>query len=181
MSALHRRSTLAHVNAEQPKPGSASRFKALRVARGYDTLKKLSGALGGAIKESALRNYEASRGVPRDDVTRKVIADFFGLSRDDLANYLDGEMSLEQALAASSKAGSLPPPSTERVVAGPLLRTHPEWADLCARAIATAPDLTPDTLKEIGLKPFLYGPLDSVEVQDVIDLGRIHQRLHRRS
>jgi hypothetical protein len=41
--------------------------------------------------------------------------------------------------------------------------------------------IEPEDLRAIGLRPFLYGPLDSVDVQTVVDLARIHRRLRGRS
>lgn len=179
MSAV-RRSKVGRVSPA-PVLTEAQRQKSLRKAHGL-SITQLSEATG--IGESSLRNFE-SRGVPLKDDVRVKLAAAFGLTRDQYARYLDGAMTVEEATAAAPKRPSLPPKSKDRVPLGPVLRSHPEWADLCVRAVVEARkmdpplEIAPETLKQVGFAPWLFGPLEDVEVEDVIDLCRVVQRRQR--
>lgn len=162
---------------------TASRHKELRKER-FPRVADLAAhpaIVEAGISEGNLRNFESeARGVP--ERARGPLAEAFGLTRDQYVSYLAGHIPLTEALRfAEEQAGA--PLSAARAPKGPLPRNHPEWADLCARAMeadrsAPEPDrITPEDLREVGITPFVMGPLDSLELQDVLDLARM---IHRR-
>lgn len=168
--------------APEPVLTEAQRLKSLREAHDLK-IEQIAKATG--LKPSTLRNYE-TRGVPASDDVRVRLATAYGFtSRDEFARYLSGAMTLDEATAKLPRGAVPPPGSAERSPRGPVLRAHPEWADLALRAAVKARtlesplEIDPDTMRSVGLRPWLFGPLEEVEVDDVIDIARILLRRRR--
>jgi hypothetical protein len=169
-----------------PKQTSAERMKALRIALGFRLLADLSSETakhGKQISEGSLRGYETlSRGVPKDEDVRRALAAALGLPLDAFSAYLAGRVDRDATVALSSRTSATVPPTSDALMpTGPLLRNHPDWADLCAQAIESDRNITAQDLREIGAKPFLYGPLEKVGVEDVVGIARMHRRLRGRA
>jgi transcriptional regulator with XRE-family HTH domain len=136
------------------------------------------------VLRTSLANQERD-GVGDRETMRATLAEVYGLDVDTFRAYLFAEIDLEEAMAARGKRarGETGPPRSGIAEPGgaPRLRTHPEWADLCARAIGYDPQIKPETLKALGEKPFLYGPIESFDLPLLVDLARGYQSWKKRS
>lgn len=172
------------------------RLKELRVALGYagagDMAKeteRVAAELGGSpISAANLRNME-TRGIPQDVRPRSILAATAGLPAPVFDAYIAGTMTLDEAMKKREPGGftsgsySTPPPASRSgAVLGPLLKTHPNWGDMCARVVLEDPYITPETLAIVGQQPFTATPVEQVDLPWLVNYARGMQAyLARRS
>jgi transcriptional regulator with XRE-family HTH domain len=140
----------------------ANRFRALRSALGLtqEEVAKRSGRLD--------RNYvnriENGHNKGASDHVRGAMSAAYHITRDDLAEYLEGRLELEKLLERREHAAAV---SHEQ----PLFRNHPRWADLVREAQSLRRSPIED-FERIADSPFLWGPLDRLDAMLLADLVR---------
>lgn len=181
------RGTLAGVDGDQEAKKRGARLRALRehlglthdrvVALSADAAARMNARAGvnryDKIGRTTLSSMESGRLIAEPDHVRGVLASVYGLTRDELADYLDGVLSLSDAVGAIQARqgrGSLPTYSD-----------HPEWEKLVAEARRDDPELTDETFEEVGRNPFLHAPIESVDARFVAHVARAVQNWRRRS
>lgn len=135
------------------------------------------------IGRSHLGNQEVAE-VAQKDTLRVTLAAIFGISTDDLRSYLDGELDLEDVMEIRRQRaeGEGPASGVAEPGGGPRLKTHSRWADLCMQAMAIAPEIRPDTLRDLGDKPFPYAKdVEAVDAYLLVDMARGLQSWRRRA
>lgn len=138
-----------------------------RVAQRTEEEEARSGGRYRALGRVYYNNLENGRNAGETERVRGVLSAVFGITRDQLADYLDGVLPLPALLEViRSKAPTIP-----------LLRDHPRWAGLCAEALRFDPQLRPETLDAIGAAPWPWGPVESVTTAQVVGLANVVQRV----
>ena len=115
------------------------------------------------------------------DSTRGVLCAVFGLTRDELAEYLDGRCTLESVLASRGERLGQPTPRGGPGPTTPTYSSHPEWPRLVLRAQQADPELTDETFAELSGSPFFAGPLEALDEHLLAQVARALQNWRRRS
>ncbi len=124
---------------------------------------------GGKLTRDDLSKIEMGRNKATSDRVRAGLAEAAGVTRDEIADYLDERIPLEQLLAqrAARATGRAEPAAAP---ATPTFRNHPRWIDLCAEAkrLRALDDVD---LERIADSPFIWAPVDSLDASLVADLA----------
>ncbi len=107
----------------------------------------------------ALESGDNAAGTER---MRGVLSAVFGLTRDALADYLDGVATLDETLAERDRlrAGR----AAARSQAGvPSYATHPNWERLCDEAREIDPELRDATFEALSTSPFPFGDVEKMD------------------
>jgi hypothetical protein len=129
----------------------------------YEAAEKSGGRLRG-LGRTYIVNIEAGRNDAQTDRVRAVFAAVYGLTRDQLADYLDGVVTLQELLGAQSRPATpgpakAPPPP----VGAPAAGTHKRWKELVDEVRKLEPGIRDATFAAIAESPFPYGDLNKID------------------
>lgn len=170
MSAAARR-TKSSVSAPHRGEGPGERFRALREALGLT--QEAAAEKSGRIDRNYLNRIENGHNRGASDLVRGALATAYGVSRDDLAEYVEGRLSLKELLTRRA-------PTTGAARPGqPLLRNHPRWPELVREAQRIRP-LPIEAFERLADSPFVWGPLELLDATLLADLARdVHEWAER--
>jgi len=143
----------------------ALRIRALRKALGMRQA-DLAAASGGALDRLYVVRLETGKNQAKTDRVRQGLALAFKLTRDEISDYLDERVSLEELLERRSRRLA---PGDSSI---PLLRNHKRWPELVAEAKRVRPALRDQTFEMLGDSPFVWGPLERLDSTLLADLAR---------
>jgi len=146
-----------------PANGPADLIRELRAAVGL-TQDGVAAKSGGKLQRVDVNKIEKGRNDCSSDRVRSGLATAFGLTREQVADYIEGRANLRDTLALRGRGGGAP-------AVGPLLRTRAGWAD-AARRIGDRYQIPDEIMKKIGDMPWILGPVDCVDEELLADLAR---------
>jgi transcriptional regulator with XRE-family HTH domain len=109
---------------------------------------------------------ETNRNQARTERVQAALAFVYGLTREQVARYIGGKVSLDRLLE-ERRASEAKPAGT--VLA---LRSHPRWDQLVAEARAIRPSVPLEAYEKIADSPFPWGDLKDLDVTLLADLAR---------
>lgn len=169
------------------------RLRALRKALGISQddvvaeSPEVARSLGGPpryepITRQVLSHVENGRLFLTKDAPRAILCVLFRITRDELADYLDGKLSLEVVLAQrAARLEGVAAPAPPSAPPSVRYRDHPNWLQIVADARAEDPDLTEETLREVGESMFFSAAVSKMDGHLVAQVARAVQTWHRRA
>ncbi len=141
------------------------RLKELREAFGLTQAQVAERGTGYLRDYRDVLNLEKGRGKGTTDRIRAGYAKAFAVSRDMIAGFMEGKVSIGDVLAASGKRADEPE------LAATCLRRLDRWPELVAEARRARPLIAPEVFERLADRPFVWGSLDSVDATLVADLA----------
>lgn len=146
-----------------PARGPGELIRDLRSAVGL-TQDAVAAKSGGKLQRVDANKIERGRNDCSSDRVRSGLATAFGLTREQIADYLEGRAGLPETMARRGRGPTVP-------AVGPLLRARVGWAETAQR-IGERYQIPGEILTKIGDMPWLFGPVDHVDEELLADLAR---------